>query len=124
MQQDPPEEGEEKGGLGSEIAGCLLAKGAGGRLQWSPNLLKSEQRERAPLHVPADDKRQDSGEVSNLCPVHRTNMVGHDPEDQRTRPLRVRAVRSFSEGFVFFCKGRDDSDKPKQRRSRSKTDTK
>ena len=36
-----------------------------------------------------------TGKSLNMGPgLHRTNMVGHDPEDQRRRPLRCRVARS------------------------------
>ena len=42
-----------------------------------------------------------AGKSPNIGPgLHRTNMVGHDPEDQRRRPLRRRACRSLGEGSL------------------------
>ena len=62
--EDPPEKGEEKGGLCSEIAGTLSGREQGVDAVASPRPTKSEQRDKGPASRAC--RRQASGERGNL----------------------------------------------------------
>ena len=87
--------GGRKGGRLAARSQCLARRRVAeltpqGRIPASNATIGSPRR-------PADEKGQETGKSPNMCPgLHRTNMVGHDPQHKRETVTTGR-LRSLNE---------------------------
>ena len=97
----PGYRGKKRGRAGSEITRTLLGLERRRVANIGPQAyMRQVERRLAPLAAPGRRKCvRRAGKSPNVgLGLHRTNTVGHDPEDQKRRPLRRWARRFLMKG--------------------------